>query len=509
VITTSRRGADSVAFVAVLAVAGVLQLTALGSAPVRVSTDEARVAVQAQSIAATGRDVLGNRLPLFFRITNPLRPDDPNVTWWQPTLFYLIAGVLRLTPLSPFAVRLPIALLAIVDVVLIFVVARQLFGTAWYGVLAALFLALTPAHFIFGRQAFDYFCPMTATLAWLVCLLRALDSDEAWWPAATGFLLGIALYSYITSWVVMPCYVGATAVALWWCGKPIRHVAALAIGFAIPLLPLAIWLMAHPSMPREVFADYRVKSTIHLADRLDVYWDYFNPSYLFFSGGSNPMFATRRAGVFPLGAAVLLPCGLWSIATTRPSVARTIVAAGFFFAPIPIVLAMPTDPKYFTARELLVIPYGVIISIAGVEWLIEHRRPAMTVAAVIIVASVPLQFAAFARDYFTRYQEWSAFRFDSMNFRDVAANVASQDLMARVPAVYVSDMLGEDKVIQCEFQLLVMGRADLWARTKYLAVAQADAVPPGSIVITSDAEHITGNRWEATRTADAVILRRN
>ncbi|RDJ94228.1 hypothetical protein B4Q13_16090, partial [Lacticaseibacillus rhamnosus] len=33
-------------------------------------------------------------------------------------------------------------------------------------------------------------------------------------------------------------------------------------------------------------------------ERVALYWDYFNPSYLFFSGGSDPMWATRRAGIF-------------------------------------------------------------------------------------------------------------------------------------------------------------------------------------------------------------------
>src|SRR6185295_14542440 len=117
----------------------------------------------------------------------------------------------------------------------------------------------------------------------------------------------------------------------------LRAGVALGAGFAVPLIPLIPWFWFHPGMPREVLADYRVTGGLRLAERLDVYWDYFNPSYLFFSGGSNPMFATRRAGVFLLAAAVLLPCGIWSIWRRNPSIARAVLLVGFFFAPVPII----------------------------------------------------------------------------------------------------------------------------------------------------------------------------
>ena len=498
------------ALAGVLAVAAFLQLTALGRAPARVSTDEARVAVQARLLADTGRDMSGHRLPPFFRIKNPLVPDDPNVTWWQPALFYLDAAALRVAPFSAATVRLPIALLAVLDVWLMFLVARRLFGSDWYGLLAALMLALTPAHFIFGRQAFDYFCPLPVTLAWLWCLLQAIESDANAWPAAAGFVLGAGSFSYITSWFVMPCYLVVTLIALGSSGRPARALAAAAVGFAAPLLVAVPWLWTHPAMPREVFADYRVKVSAPLVSRLDVYWDYFNPSYLFFSGGSNPMFATRRAGVFPLAAAALLPCGLWSICARRRSIARMILLVGFLFAPVPIVLAMPTDPKYFTARELAVVPFGVLIGVAGVEWLVAARRPAARVAAALLIASLPVQFALFARTYFTTYQDWSADRFDALDFAHVAAAVAAQDAAAPVPRVYLSDTLGEEKVVQWQFHLLAAQRSDLWSRTSYLHVPEADRprIASGSLLILGERDRPPAG-WSVVDRGATLVLRRD
>ena len=48
----------------------------------------------------------------------------------------------------------------------------------------------------------------------------------------------------------------------------------------------------------------------NVVERVSVYWDYFNPAYLFFSGGSNLSTATRKVGVFLLPVSVFLACGL-------------------------------------------------------------------------------------------------------------------------------------------------------------------------------------------------------
>src|SRR5262245_62629563 len=111
----------------VLAGTCALYFRALDSLPVVVAVDEARFALHGDSIATRGADLAGNRWPLFFHITDPLNPASDSDIWWQPALFYLAAGVFRLVPLSEWSLRLPTTILAIVNVILIFLVARRLF----------------------------------------------------------------------------------------------------------------------------------------------------------------------------------------------------------------------------------------------------------------------------------------------------------------------------------------------------------------------------------------------
>jgi len=469
----------------VIALAAVLYAARLGRAPIHIGADEARFAIQAHAVATTGRDLNGTRLPLFFHVTNPLVAGDNPPAWWQPTLFYLMAMVFRIAPVSIAAVRIPTVCLAVLNVLLIYLVARRLFANPWLAVFAALLLALTPAHFVLGRQAMDYFCPLTFALAWLWLLLASLQTDRASLPWMTGAVLGVGLYSYITSWMVMPAYLAMTLIVFHVGGKPGRWSAAVSIGFALALVPLAPWLFFHPSLPSETFRNYLVGHGARAAERLSLYWDYFNPSYLFFSGGSNPMWATRRAGVFLLVAAVLLPIGVRQLIAVKPSPVPRLVLLAFVMAPLPIVIGLPEDPRYFTPRDLLVVPFGVLICTAGIEWLLERGRGVGRVAAFACVAAALMQFTTFARDYFTDYQLRSAYRFDDVNFQAVMSAVVVADSAGHVPLVFLNDDLEESRVAQWKFHSLARGRDDIWQRTRYFKAAALNLqdLPAGSLLV--------------------------
>jgi 4-amino-4-deoxy-L-arabinose transferase-like glycosyltransferase len=461
-----------------------LYFHSLGDAPVYLGWDEARFAVQAHAIATTGRDMAGTRTPLFFYNFDPLIPNQATNVWWQPFLIYLTAAVMRVTAISEWSTRAPVVGLALLDILLIAAVAREMFGSRWHGVLAAFLLALAPAHFLFGRQEMDYFCPLPFALAWLWCLVRYLRTERTWLAVAAGGVLGLGLYSYIASWMVMPFYLVLTALVFLVIGTP-RAIPWLAAGFTAPLLLMIPWTVSHPSMMRELLQGYGVTAQARLAERVRLYWDYFNPSFLFFSGGSEWMWATRRAGVFAMACAVLLPCGLWHLCRRRLSVAGAIAVIGFFFAPVPIIIALPEAPAYATARDLLVLPFGILVSVAGVEWLVREHRAMGSAIAALLILSVPLQFRPFARDYFGDYQARSAFRFDAMNLRETAEYVIGSDAVARVPAIFLGQQLQPGESVQWKFHLLKADRPDLWERTRYFTAASFDSmdIPPGSLLV--------------------------
>jgi 4-amino-4-deoxy-L-arabinose transferase-like glycosyltransferase len=218
-----------------LCLASVLYLHAFGDAPIYLGGDEARFATAAHAIASTGRDLNGDRLPLFFHMTDSQAANDGSTRWYQPVLFYLIALVLKVLPLTESSVRIPTALVGLLDVLLMYVVARRLFQSAFYATLAALSLALTPAHLIFSRQALDYICVLPFVLGWLACLTASLDTGSVWLSLAAGLLLGLGFYSYIAAWLMTPmCLMLTWAVQRG--SHPRARLASLAagVGFACP-----------------------------------------------------------------------------------------------------------------------------------------------------------------------------------------------------------------------------------------------------------------------------------
>ena len=101
-----------------------------------------------------------------------------------------------------------------------------------------------------------------------------------------------------------------------------------------------------------------------------------------------------------------------------------------------------------------------------------------------MLASIPLQFAVFYRDYLTDYQVRSAFWFDSTDFRDVSEYLISTASTRQVPAVYIRNTL-DDAIPRWRFYVATHGREDLWPRTRFFSKEDLDvgSVPSGSLLV--------------------------
>ena len=480
---------------AVLLVTAVLYFRGIDAVPVYIGGDEARFAIAASSIAATGRDPAGHRFPLFFHLSDSLAADQGGTRWYQPLLFYLMALAFRFVPVTEQSMRWPAVASGLVDVFLIYQVARRLLGDRC-AILAAALLALTPAHLIFSRQALDYICPLPFVLAWLWCLISALESGSLAMSLASGAILGVGFYSYIASWATMPMLLLLTWVALFRrAANPIRPAAAAAIGFALPVLIAVVWVALHPDMWRDMVERYKVYDARRLSplqglsDLLSysklrqyasVYWDYFNPAYLFFSGGSNLSTATRKAGVFLLPVGVFMWFGLGELWRRRHDAISGVLAAGLVIAPLPATLL---SERYAIQRELVVLPFAILIAAFGASSMLRHASRATRLAGVLLLLAVPIQFAWFYQDYFNDYRIRSAFAFDPANFRG-AAEFLIPASAGDAAAIYLSDDL-DDVAARWRFFLIKHRREELLTRTTLFAAKNFDVrqVPAGSLIV--------------------------
>jgi 4-amino-4-deoxy-L-arabinose transferase-like glycosyltransferase len=420
-----------------LLIASVVALYSIGldQVPPYLHDAEVQFALHARAIASTAHDTNGRFLPVYFQM-----PAIGENVWFHPVIVYMTAAVLTLVPLSEASVRFATVLVAVLNIGLLYLVVRRMRRRADVALLAAFMLALTPAHFIHARLAMDYLHPVPFILGWLLCVLRFEAERRMTDLYLAAVILGLGVYSYIASVALMPLYLVMTLIYAWHADVPWRRLLTVAAAFGAVLLPAMAWLATHPTVASDTFSRYSTGSSFlgsiasRLADGmrwarvqewLAVYWDFFDPAYLFFAGGANYMNSTRTAGVFLIPFAVLLVVGLHDAAVKRRTAFSTLLVAGLLTAPLP---ATAVGERYAIDRHLGTLPFAVLLAVCGWTALYTSRRLVVRLAALTLLLLMPLQFASFYRDYLGDYRVRAAGAFE-FNIRG-----AAEALIAHAPA---------------------------------------------------------------------------
>lgn len=388
-----------------------LYLSRLDVSPVYLLNDEIFGALQSINLASTGRSLSGERFPVFFRgLEFPPGRD--------PLFVYATAAAFKVAGISETSLRVPTALVGIACIVVAYFVGRLLWGRPVGGLLAALMLALTPAFFINSRIAIPTLWSVPWILGWLLGLAVYVERGHPRALLAAGLCLGVSVYGYLGTALVVPIYVLATIAVIGLAPRPdrsLRPYASAALGFAMPLVFLVYWHVLHPERWQEIASYYANNARdvngitplllpsgwpnyAGVQDRVSSYWNHFDPALLFLGGDRNPRYSTDRSGLFLLPSLVLLPLGVYQAA--RASLTGRLLVFCFFAT--PIVAALGGDVQI--QRVLPFVAFGALLSAWGAIWLttqtaVRYRRA----AAVLLIVGVA-QFAFFVRDYYGHYR---------------------------------------------------------------------------------------------------------
>ena len=392
--------------------AAALYLPHLQNAPLYASHDEIIYSLQAHALATTGRDLSGSFLPMF--IEYPAEFGRP--TWNTPLLIYAIAATLKVLPFSEFAIRLPMVIVAILDVLLIYFVARIIFESEWFAVAAAALLALTPAHFMHSRQAIDFQLSLPFILGWLLCVARYIRTGGPRVLFAAGVLLGISLLGYVAAYVFVPLLAFATIVVLWRGRDPfVRHTVFVG-GILAPLALTLPWMLRSPLRFRDVAAHYFVlsgspSSQSGLFDLVKdfvsssrvreipvLYASFFDPQFLFINGPLR-LRATQLVGVFVVGLAGALVVGL-VYAVRRHSPSDLLLLAGLLTGPLVSSLGGEAQTIW---RTLQLAPFGVLLAIAGLRYTSAVDTHSSRLSMVTIFATA-IALASWYHDFLPHAQ---------------------------------------------------------------------------------------------------------
>jgi hypothetical protein len=278
--------------------------------------------------------------------------------------------------------------------------------------------------------------------------------------------------------------------------KSVAPYVVAAIGFALPLLPLVPWHLTHPSQFAAQMRAYGLYdpgrgtplrgllgllSFPSVSARAGVYYNYFNPSLLFLSGDGSIVNSTRHAGVFLLPVAIFLPAGIYAILALRRTPIPMLLVAGLAAAPLAGVLV----GEVMINRALVMMPFAVLISVFGIEHLLDRSTRRWRLAAIALLVAIPLQFAVFYADYLTGYRVRSS-RWFERNIRGGIEAIIARDRQQPVPAVYLSSQIGWIDYYW-RFYLIKARREDLLGRTVYFDPKTDDvqAMPWRALMLTN------------------------
>lgn len=156
---------------------------------------------------------------------------------------YLAAGLFKLFGVSTFALRLPGVLFSLVTVLCGGLVIKEGLGKA-AGLAGAALLAVMPYFVMSGRLGLEsYLLTGTSTLM-LFLLVMAIKKQKWPWFALAGAAMGLSLYSYAVSYVIMPLFLLLCAAYLFYVKKlRLRHLLALGVPLAVLAALLVIFVI--------------------------------------------------------------------------------------------------------------------------------------------------------------------------------------------------------------------------------------------------------------------------
>jgi hypothetical protein len=268
---------------------------------------------------------------------------------------------------------------------LLFAVGTRLFGGTRSGAIAIATFLTTPLIWFAARSTPHALYPLPFVVGWVLAVANLQQRRaEWWWPAIAGGMLGLGVLTTPAAAVMMPLYLLMT-LALLAYDRPLdlRRLLTMTGAFLVAASPAIITVIRDPNEFRQLVTAYRLydaqrfnvlqglremTSWVGLTARSEVYYDFFNPAFLFLTG---------RVLLFPL--AVLLPVGLWHLLSTETSVSARLSLLGFLTAPFAASLTAEAPAP---GRILFLVPFATLVTMYGLRVLTDAWRRKSSAASV-------------------------------------------------------------------------------------------------------------------------------
>lgn len=181
----------------VILLAFFLRIYKIAEYPVGLNADEAAIGYNAYSLTVTGKDEFGHPWPINFQSFNDYKPG---------LYFYLVLPFVKFLGLNELAVRLPSVILGTLTVFFLYFLVKEIFkelpSSEDLGLVASLFLAVSPWHLHFSRGGWESNASVFFIVAGCFFFFKFFSSKKSIIFSSIFFIL--AMFCYHSARLVVP-----------------------------------------------------------------------------------------------------------------------------------------------------------------------------------------------------------------------------------------------------------------------------------------------------------------
>lgn len=413
--------------IVIVVLAGLLRFVGLTSVPPSLYWDEVSQGFNAYLISETGRDEHGELLPLA-----RLKAFGD---YKAPVYTYAIVPFMQIFGKTDLSIRLPSAFFGTLTVLVTYFLSLRLFSSYKYKTSVALFsallLAISPWHMQLSRGAYEGNIATFFTVTGVWLFMKGKDKHGLSFVASLiSFVL--AFYAFNAHRVFVPLLVVTLFVIYI---RDILHIkktvviSSVLIGFFL-MLPFLLYFLTPESKLRfnevNIFSDIDVieksnewiayadnsffsrildnRRVLYGVSYLDHYFDFFDPTYLFFTGDENPRFSLQTNGILYIWELPFLLIGFYLLFTQRKK-ESVLILLWFFLSPIAGATARETP---HALRSETFIPTYQMITAFGVAYIFSVIRSsqwkkAYPVTLCLFLGIAGVSLALFLHSYFVHF----------------------------------------------------------------------------------------------------------